>query len=175
MFRGPNERGTNLGQEPDRGRDSGSHGASEAALTTRIGDALAWARSHSLAPLPLSGGCCAALGIEAGVGPRHDLDEFGGGMTQHAARHADLLIVGGPITARRIEAIRRVHAEMATPNWVVAYGNCACSGGGYDNYATCPGLGSVLSVDIFIPGCPPRSEALLDGLYRLRRQIRGTG
>jgi NADH-quinone oxidoreductase subunit B len=134
---------------------------------------LNWSRSHSLTPLILNAGCCAASGIEAGIGPRHDLDEFGGGVPHYAPEHADLLIVAGPLTPRRASVIARTYAAMAEPKWVVAYGACACSGGAYDDPALSSGLGTLLPVDIFIPGCPPRSEALLDGLSKLRARIRG--
>ena len=134
---------------------------------------LNWSRSRSLAPLALSGSCCAIFGFDGEL----DLDlppaEAGGTMPLFAPRHADLLIVGGPMTPRRIPIIQRVFAEMATPRWVAAYGNCACSGGMYAEDSTNSGLGEILPVDIFIPGCPPRSEALVDGLAKLKRRIRG--
>ena len=141
--------------------------------TTRVESVLNWSRSYSLSPLVLSAGCCAASGIEAGMGPRHDLDEFGGGVLHYAPEHADLLIVGGPLSPRRVPEIERVYARMAEPKWVVAYGACACSGGAYDAQESVSGLGNLLPVDIYIPGCPPRSEALLDGLSQLRARIRG--
>ena len=147
--------------------------AGPGAWTTRVDSVLNWSRSYSLTPLVLSAGCCAASGIEGGVGPRHDLDEFGSGVPHYAPEHADLLIVGGPITPRRAPLIAGVYARMADPKWVVAYGACACSGGVYADPETASGLGSLLSVDIYIPGCPPRSEALLDGLSQLRARIRG--
>jgi NADH-quinone oxidoreductase subunit B len=148
--------------------------AQAAGWTTRLESALNWSRSHSLTPIFLTGGCCGAAGMETGIGPRPDLDELGSGIPHYAPRHADLLIVSGPVTAKRAPAIRRLHRQMADPKWVVAFGNCACSGGGSDNYAVSPGLGTLLPVDIFIPGCPPRAEALLDGLRKLRAQIRGS-
>jgi NADH-quinone oxidoreductase subunit B len=143
-----------------------------AGWTTRVESLLNWSRSHSLTPLPVSAACCGAAAIEGGTGLAYGLDEVGVGALRYAPRHADLLIVGGPLTPVRVSAIRRVYAEMVDPKWVIAYGNCACSGGGYDTYATGPGLGKVLPVDIFIPGCPPGPEALLDGLTKLRVQIR---
>ena len=134
---------------------------------------LNWSRSLSLAPLALSGSCCAIFGVDGEFDLGLPATEAGGTMPLFAPRHADLLIVGGPMTPRRVPIIRRVFAEMATPSWVVAYGNCACSGGTYGKDSRDSGLGEILPVDIFIPGCPPRSEALVDGLAKLKRRIRG--
>lgn len=144
----------------------------EASWTTRLERVLDWARSRSITPLTLVSGCCASVGIEDGLGPRHDLEEFSGPLPRYAPAHADLLIVAGPVLPSRAAVIQGVYAEMADPKWVVAYGACACTGGAYDNYSTAPGLAAVVPVDIFIPGCPPRSEALLDGLDKLRARIR---
>jgi len=146
--------------------------AGEVNWTTRLEGVLDWARSRSITPLTLVAGCCASVGIEDGLGPRHDLEEFSGALPRYAPAHADLLIVAGPIRRSRAAVIQGVYAEMADPKWVVAYGACACTGGAYDNYSTTPGLAAVVPVDIFIPGCPPRSEALLDGLDKLRARIR---
>ena len=139
---------------------------------TRVEDAVNWARSNSLSPLPLAGSCCAQPGV--GVGPEFDPDEFGGGIAQYAPAHADLLIVSGAVAPARAEVLRSIHAEMASPRWVVAFGNCACSGGAFADYAPQAELALILPVDIFIPGCPPRSEALLDGLAKLRGLVRRT-
>ena len=146
-----------------------------AGWTTRVESLLNWSRSHSLTPLAVGAACCGAAAMEGGAGSAYELDMLGVGALRSAPRHADLLVVGGPLTPARISAIRRGYAEMVDPKWVIAYGNCACSGGGYDTYATGPGLGKVLPVDIFIPGCPPPPEALLDGLTKLRVQIRRAG
>ena len=163
---GPSERAA-------QGAAPGSDAREGAGWTTRLESALDWSRRHSLALLFLAGSCCGAAGLETGIGPRADLDEHGSGIPHYAPRHADLLIVSGPVTLRRAPAIRRLHSMMVEPKWVVALGNCACSGVGGDNYAASPGLGDVLPVDIFIPGCPPRAEALLDGLSKLRAQVGG--
>ncbi len=161
-------------EDGDHERSASASAASgPGAWTTRVERVLNWSRSYSLTPLVLSAGCCTASGIEAGIGPRHDLDEFGSGVPHYAPEHADLLIVGGPIGPRRAPVIASVYARMAEPKWVVAYGACACSGGAYGAPETDSGLGSLLPVDIYIPGCPPRSEALLDGLSQLRARIRG--
>jgi NADH-quinone oxidoreductase subunit B len=154
----------------------GTRPGTEAGWTTRAESVLAWSRSHSLVPLAVNAACCgAAVFGEGRATPGPGVDDFGLSAPSYAPGHADLLVVGGPLTPTRVSEIRRVHAEMMDPKWVIAYGNCACSGGGYASYAAGPGLGEVLPVDIFIPGCPPRSEALLDGLAKLKAQIRGSG
>ncbi|MDG2336098.1 MAG: NADH-quinone oxidoreductase subunit NuoB [Myxococcota bacterium] len=158
------------GEEKDPGVDGSAH---VGWWSTRVGDVIDWARSHSLSPLPLAGSCCAQLG--AAVGPEIDLDEFGGGIVQYAPAHADLLIVSGSVSPARAEVLRRIYAQMATPRWVVAFGNCACAGGAFADYAPQGDLSGTLPVDIFIPGCPPRSEALLDGLAKLRGRVRRSG
>ena len=168
------ERPLGAGEAATQRAESQLASAQAAGWTTRLESVLNWSRSHSLAPVFLTGGCCGAAGMATGIGPRSDLDELGSGVPHYAPRHADLLIVSGPVTAKRASGIRRLHRDMLDPKWVVAFGNCACSGGGSDNYAVSPGLGTLLPVDIFIPGCPPRAEALLDGLSKLRLQIRGS-
>ncbi|MDE0884730.1 MAG: NADH-quinone oxidoreductase subunit NuoB [Myxococcota bacterium] len=155
-------------------KSSAAFGSGEAGWwATRVGDVVGWARSHSLSPLPLTGSCCAQLG--AVVGPEIDLDEFGAGIAQYAPAHADLLIVSGSVSPARADVLRRIYAQMATPRWVVAFGNCACAGGAFADYAPQADLAGTLPVDIFIPGCPPRSEALLDGLAKLRGRVRRPG
>ena len=172
---GHDVQGTGLAfQQEDRNESGASPQAPVAsAWTTRVDAMLNWSRSQSLAPLALTGSCCAIFGVDGEFDLGLPTVDAGGTMPLFAPRHADLLIVGGPMTPRRIPIIERVFAEMATPSWVVAYGNCACSGGTYGEDSTDSGLGGILPVDIFILGCPPRSEALVDGLAKLKRRIRG--
>ena len=121
-------------QQENRKESGAAPRAPEAsAWTTRVDAMLNWSRSQSLAPLALSGSCCTVFGVAGELDLGLPAAEAGGTMPLFAPRHADLLIVGGPMTPRRVPVIRSVFAEMATPNWVIAYGNCACSGGTYSD------------------------------------------
>lgn len=139
--------------------------------TTRIDALLAWARSSSMAPYGFVSGCCGAE-ISAAFGARFDLERFGVALPRHAPEHADLLIVAGSITRALAPRLREVWACMPEPRRVMAVGACSCSGGAYVNYATLPGADAVIPVDVYVPGCPPRPEALIDGLLRLQARIR---
>jgi NADH-quinone oxidoreductase subunit B len=137
----------------------------------RLESVLAWARSHSIAVHPFVTSCC-ALDLDSLFGPLHDLDRFGLGEPEHAPQQADLLLVAGPVSRRQGEILRSVYDRMAEPRWVMAVGACACSGGPYDGYATLQGIDAVVPVDVYVPGCPPRPEAVQGGLIELQHRIR---
>lgn len=137
----------------------------------KLAACIAWARSHSLQALPFAGACCSPE--MASLAGRREGGGWPGPALPHCSpRQADLLIVGGTITQRLAPVLRQVYEQLQAPRWVMAVGACACSGAPYDNYATLPGLEALLPVDIFVPGCPPRPEALLDGLARLQARVR---
>ncbi|MBW2231822.1 MAG: NADH-quinone oxidoreductase subunit NuoB [Deltaproteobacteria bacterium] len=138
----------------------------------RLESVLAWARSHSLTLHPFVTSCC-ALDTDSLFGPRFDIERTGTGLPGSASRQADLLLVAGPAMDRRAAALRRAYEQMAEPKWVMAVGACACSGGIWEGYATGRSVGEIIPVDIYIPGCPPRPEAILHGLLELQRRIRG--
>ena len=140
--------------------------------TTRVDALIAWARASSLSPYAFVSGCCGAE-LSASFGPRFDLERFGLVLPRHAPEHADLLIVGGSITRALAPMLVETYERMPAPRWVLAMGACSCSGGPYDNYATLPGADALIPVDVYVPGCPPRPEALIDGLLRLQARIRG--
>jgi NADH-quinone oxidoreductase subunit B len=131
---------------------------------------LGWARKYSLTPFPFVTGCCVPE-FESAMGPRYDMERFGCSAPAASPGHADLLILGGTLTHRQIPVLQRIHAQMVEPFWVMAFGACACSGGAYSNYAVRPGFDSVVPVDVYVPGCPPRPEALFDGLMKLQARI----
>lgn len=142
----------------------------ESFATTRLADAINWARKFSFFPYPFVTACC---GMEyfSVSGPRYDIDRFGAALPRFTPRQADLLMVVGTITQRQAPILRRVYEQMAEPKWVVSFGACTSSGGPYDNYAVLQGIDRVVPVHIYIPGCPPRPEAVLDGLIKLQDRV----
>jgi NADH-quinone oxidoreductase subunit B len=142
----------------------------DAFATTRLADVVNWARKFSFFPYPFVTACC---GMEyfSVSGPRYDIDRFGAALPRFTPRQADLLMVVGTITQRQAPILRRVYEQMAEPKWVVSFGACTSSGGPYDNYAVLQGIDRVVPVHLYIPGCPPRPEAVLDGLIKLQDRV----
>jgi NADH-quinone oxidoreductase subunit B len=133
---------------------------------------LGWARKYSLYQYPFVTACC---GIEymSLACARYDLARFGAEIPRFSPRQADLLLVVGTVNCKQAPVLKRVYEQMADPKWVIAFGVCASSGGFYDNYATVQGIDRVIPVDVYIPGCPPRPEQVLDGLMLLQKKIQG--
>jgi NADH-quinone oxidoreductase subunit B len=135
---------------------------------------LAWARAYSFFAYPFVTACC-GMEYMSFAGPRHDVARFGAEFPRFSPRQSDLLMVVGTINNKQAPIVRRVYEQMAEPKWVMAFGVCASSGGFYDNYATLPGVDQVIPVDVYVPGCPPRPEQVLDGIRilqsKLRRQV----
>lgn len=142
----------------------------ESFVATRLTDAIQWARKYSFFPYPFVTACC---GMEyfSVAGPRYDVDRFGAALPRFTPRQADLLFVVGTITHRLAPILRRVYDQMTEPKWVVSFGACTSSGGPYDNYAVLQGIDRIVPVHLYIPGCPPRPEAVLDGLLKLQERV----
>ena len=140
------------------------------ASTTRLSDAVAWARKYSIFQYPFVTACC-AMEFMATAGPRYDIARFGAEFPRFSPRQADLLIVVGTVNERQAPVLRRIWEQMTEPKWVVAFGVCASTGGFYQNYSAMPGCDQVIPVDVYIPGCPPRPEQVLDGLQMLQQKI----
>ncbi len=140
-------------------------------LTTKLDGAIGWARKFSLFHYPFITACCGMEYMSTACA-HFDLDRFGAGLTRFSPRQADLLMVVGTISMKLGPVLRTVYEQMAEPKWVVAFGTCTVSGGIYDNYAVVQGIDSIIPVDIYIPGCPPRPETVLDGLIKLQEGIR---
>ncbi len=148
-------------------------GGESGFATTRFEALLNWARKYSLFQYPFVTACC-AMEFMATAAPRYDLARFGAEAPRFSPRQADVLWVVGTISQRQAPALKRIYDQMMEPKWVIAFGTCASCGGFYDNYATVPGIDKIIPVDVLIPGCPPRPEAVLDGLMLLQHKI-GTG
>ncbi|QQR89220.1 MAG: NADH-quinone oxidoreductase subunit NuoB [Myxococcales bacterium] len=137
---------------------------------TRFDALLAWARKYSLFQYPFATACC-GMEFMAAAGPRYDIARFGAEAPRFSPRQADLLWVVGTISQRQAPILKRIYDQMAEPKWVIAFGTCASCGGFYDNYTTVPGIDKIIPVDVYIPGCPPRPEAVLDALMLLQEKI----
>lgn len=145
-------------------------GSQTGFATTRIDDLLNWAKKYSLFQYPFVTACC-AMEYMAMASPRFDMARFGAEAPRFSPRQADLLWVVGTIVQRQAPVLKRIYEQMADPKYVLAFGTCASCGGFYDNYTTLAGIDKVIPVDIYVPGCPPRPEAVLDGLMLLQDKI----
>ncbi len=145
-------------------------GGDSGFVTTKFDALLNWARKFSLFQYPFVTACC-GMEFMAAASPRYDLARFGAEAPRFSPRQADVLWVVGTISQRQAPALRRIYDQMTEPKWVIAFGTCASCGGFYDNYATVPGIDKIIPVDVMIPGCPPRPEAVLDGLMLLQKKI----
>ena len=145
--------------------------AEERVVTTTLERAQNWARSNACWPLGFGLACCAIEMITTLAGPRTDLSRFGAEVTRASPRQADMIILSGRISVKMAPVIRRIYDQMLEPKWVISMGACASSAGMFNNYALVAGADKFLPVDVYIPGCPPRPEALAYGFLKLQRQI----
>ncbi len=142
-------------------------------LTTTLDKAQSWARGNAVWPLGFGLACCAIEMITALAGPRNDLSRFGSEVTRASPRQADLLILSGRVSVKMAPVIRRIYDQMLEPKWVIAMGACSSSAGMFNNYALVQGADKFLPVDVYVPGCPPRPEALTHGVMKLQAKIKG--
>lgn len=142
----------------------------ERALQGPVSKTLGWARANSIFQYPFVTACCGMEYMSAMCG-RYDIARFGAEFPRFTPRQADLLMIVGTINIKQSPVLKMVYDQMAEPKWVMAFGVCASSGGFYDNYATVQGADRIIPVDVYVPGCPPRPEQVLDGLKILQEKI----
>jgi NADH-quinone oxidoreductase subunit B len=145
-------------------------GSEQGFATTRFESVLNWAKKYSLFQYPFVTACC-GMEFMAFASPRFDMARFGAEAPRFSPRQSDLLWVVGTISQRQAPALRRIYEQMVDPKYVLAFGTCASSGGFYDNYTTVAGIDKIVPCDIYVPGCPPRPEAVMDGLLLLQDKI----
>jgi NADH-quinone oxidoreductase subunit B len=140
-------------------------------VVTKLDAAINWIRTNSVWPMPMGLACCAIELMAVGNG-RFDISRFGAEVMRFSPRQSDCMIVAGTVTYKMAPVVRRIYDQMTSPKWVIAMGACASSGGMYRSYATLQGVDRILPVDVYISGCPPRPEALLDALIKLQNKIK---
>ncbi len=150
--------------------DPQSQGFGVDVLTTTVDKASNWARKNSLWPMPMGISCC-AIEMMATVASRYDMARFGAEAMRFSPRQSDLMIVAGTLTNKMAPVVRRIYDQMLEPKYVIAMGTCLCTGGMFDSYSVVQGLDRVIPVDVYLPGCPPRPDALLDALIKMQRGV----
>jgi len=140
-------------------------------VVSRVDSIINWIRSNSMWPMPMGLACCAIelMGVAAS---RFDIARFGAEVMRFSPRQSDCMIVSGTVTYKMAPHVRRIYDQMAAPKWVIAMGACASSGGMYRSYATLQGVDRIVPVDVYISGCPPRPEAVLDALIKLQAKVK---
>ena len=139
-------------------------------FTSQLEKAIAWARKYSIFQYPFVTACC-GMEFMSTAAAHYDVDRFGAGFPRFSPRQSDVLFVVGTVSHKLAPVLKTVYDQMCEPKWVVAFGVCASTGGFYNNYATVQGIDSIIPVHIYIPGCPPRPQMVLDGLMKLQEVI----
>lgn len=151
-------------------------------LTTRLGalvdflrkNSVNWARKNSLWPMPYATACC-GIELMATGASRYDIARFGAEVMRFTPRQCDVMIVAGRVTIKMLPVLQKIYIQMAEPKWFISMGACACTGGVFDTYAVVQGVDQFLPVDVYVPGCPPRPETLLEGVMAIQRIVERDG
>ena len=139
-------------------------------IVSRLDAVINWVRKNSVWPMPMGLACC-AIELMGSAASRFDVSRFGMEVMRFSPRQSDCMIVAGTVTYKMAPIVRRIYEQMAEPKWVVAMGACASTGGMYRSYATMQGVDRIVPVDVYVSGCPPRPEALIDALVKLQDQV----
>ena len=142
----------------------------DSVVTTQLNRVINWARRSSVWPLPFATACC-GIELMATACSRFDLARFGAEVMRFSPRQADLLIVAGRVSVKTLPVLQRIYMQMAEPKWVISMGACASTGGVFDTYAVVQGVDQYVPVDVYVPGCPPRPEMLIEGIMAIQRII----
>jgi len=143
-------------------------------LTLNLKKVVNWCRRNSVWPMPFATACC-GIELMATASSRYDLARFGMERMSFSPRQADLMIVAGRVGIKMMPVLQRIYMQMTEPKWVISMGACASTGGVFDNYATIQGIDQFIPVDVFVPGCPPRPETLIEGIMAIQRIIDESG
>src|SRR5690349_282203 len=139
-------------------------------LTTQLQRVMNWARRSAVWPMPFATACC-GIELMATASSRYDLARFGAEVVRFSPRQADLMIVAGRVAVKMLPVLQRIYMQMCEPKWVISMGACASTGGVFDTYAVVQGVDQFVPVDVYVPGCPPRPEQLMEGIMAIQRII----
>src|SRR5476649_180436 len=140
-------------------------------IVSRADSVINWLRTSSIWPMPMGLACC-AIELMGTASSRFDIARFGAEVMRFSPRQSDCMIVAGTVTYKMAAAVRRIYDQMSEPKWVIAMGACASTGGMYRSYAVLQGVDRIIPVDVYVSGCPPRPEALLDALVKLQANVK---